>query len=373
MTDTTNVELRSTVDADGTLRLTLEESQVPTPGPDEVLIRVEASPINPSDLGVLLAGADPAELFTDRGGATAAWIVAPALAGLAGRIDQPMPVGNEGAGTVVATGSAAEAAALEGRVVAVLAGGMYARYRTVRAADCLPMPEGVTPAQAASPFVNPLTVLGFIETMRREGHSAIVHTVGASNLGQMLRRACAHEGVGLVDIVRRPEHVEAVRAAGAEHVCDSSAPSFRDDLDDALADTGATIAFDAIGGGRMADEILAAMERVASRGGDGYARYGSTTHKQVYIYGGLDRSSTVLDRTYGMSWSVGGWLMPNFLATIGPERTAELRQRIAEEITTTFASEYSTEISLEQAVEPDVIRAYARMATGDKYLVTPQA
>ena len=370
MTDTTNLELRSTVTGDGTLRLTLDESPVPEPGPDEVVIRVGASPINPSDLGVLLAAADPSSL-SEEGGATVGTISPGALGMFAGRLDQAMPVGNEGAGTVVATGSSAEAAALDGKVVAVLAGGMYATYRKVRAADCLVMSDETTPEQAASAFVNPLTVLGMIETMRREGHSAIVHTVGASNLGHMLRRACAIDGIGLVEIVRRPEHVEQLRELGAEHVCDSSAATFRDDLDEALTATGATIAFDAIGGGEMADELLASMERAASAGDAGYARYGSTTHKQVYVYGGLDRGPTTLRRTYGMAWSVGGWLMPNFLATVGAERTEELRQRVADEITTTFASEYSSTISLREAIEPEVIRRYARMATGDKYLVTP--
>ncbi|MEO1060241.1 MAG: zinc-binding dehydrogenase [Actinomycetota bacterium] len=370
MSGDTNLELRSTVGADGTLRLTLEESPVPQPGPDEVVIRVGAAPINPSDLGVLLAAADPASLAADATGTTGT--ISPSVLGMfAGRFDQPTPVGNEGAGTVVATGSAADAAALEGKVVAVIAGGMYSRYRTVRAADCLVMADGTTAEQAASAFVNPLTVLGMIETMRREGHTAIVHTVGASNLGHMLRRACAIDGVPLVEIVRRPEHVATLRDLGAEHVCDSSADSFRDDLDAALTATGATIAFDAIGGGEMVDELLASMERAASAGTAGYSRYGSTTHKQVYVYGGLDRGPTTLRRTYGMAWSVGGWLMPNFLAAVGHDRAEELRRRVADEITTTFASDYSSTISLQEAIEPDTVRRYARMATGDKFLITP--
>ncbi|MEM8902477.1 MAG: zinc-binding dehydrogenase [Actinomycetota bacterium] len=370
MATDTNLELRSTVTADGAVRLSLEESPVPEPGPDEVVIRVGAAPINPSDLGVLLGAADPASL-TDDGGATIGSIPAAALGASAARFDQPMPVGNEGAGTVVATGSSAEAAALDGRVVAVLVGGMYARYRTVRAADCLVMAEGTSAVEAASAFVNPLTVLGMIETMRREGHAAIIHTVGASNLGHMLRRACEIDGIDLVEIVRRPDHVETLRAAGARHVCDSSADSFRDDLVAAIGETGATIAFDAIGGGAMADELLTAMERAASSPDAGYQRYGSTTHKQVYVYGGLDRGATTLSRTYGMAWSIGGWLMPNFLASIGPERSAELRRRVADEITTTFASGYSSTISLAEAIDPDVVRRYARMATGDKFLVVP--
>jgi NADPH:quinone reductase-like Zn-dependent oxidoreductase len=372
MTDSTNVALRSTVTADGGLRLSLDEAPIPEPGDDEVVIRVEASPINPSDLGVLLAAADPASLTSD-GSTTTGTMPGAAVSAFAGRLDEPMPVGNEGAGTVVATGSSEAAGDLAGKVVAVLAGGMYARYRRVRAADCLVMSEGTTAEQAASAFVNPLTVLGMIETMRREGHTAIIHTVGASNLGHMLRRACALDGIGLVEIVRRPEQVEQLRALGADHVCDSSAGSFRDDLDGALAATGATIAFDAIGGGAMAGELLSSMERVASASGEGYSRYGSTTHKQVYIYGGLDRGPTVLDRTFGMAWSVGGWLMPNFLATVGADRTAELRQRVADEITTTFASDYSSTISLAEAIDPDTIRRYAKMATGDKFLVTPNA
>ncbi|MGB1630885.1 MAG: zinc-binding dehydrogenase, partial [Acidimicrobiales bacterium] len=224
--------------------------------------------------------------------------------------------------------------------------------------------------QAAAPFVNPLTALGMVETMKAEGHSALIHTVGASNLGLMLNRICQADGVPLVNIVRRQEHVDLLRSLGAEHVCDSTRDSFEDDLAEALRATGATIAFDAIGGGEMASTLLAVMERVLSEGNE-FSRYGSDTHKQVYIYGGLDRGPTTLDRTYGMSWGVGGWLLTPFLGRIGPQRMMGLRQRVADEITTTFASHYAERISLGDMLDPDVARAYAAQATGEKRLVVP--
>jgi NADPH2:quinone reductase len=361
--------LQSTVRSDGTLEVSLTESSMPTPGPDEVVIRVEASPINPSDLGMLLAGAKISEAQRSAD-VLAAPISSGTMKALAGRVDIAMPVGNEGAGTVIAVGSSETAKALEGKIVSVLAGGMYATHRKVHVSQCLVLAEGVTAEQGASCFVNPATALGMVETMQLEGHSALVHTAAASNLGQMLLRLCLADEIGLVNIVRRSEQADLLRSQGAKWVCDSSRPSFVDDLTEALTKTGATIAFDAIGGGDLVSTILSSMEKAASAG-DEFSRYGSNTLKQAYIYGGLDRSKTTLDRTYGMSWSIGGWLLPNFLARVGEDASARIRQRVADEILTTFASSYTDRISLSQALDPDIVGRYAVMATGQKYLITP--
>jgi NADPH2:quinone reductase len=284
-----------------------------------------------------------------------------------------MVVGNEGAGVVIAAGDEPGAQSLLGRTVAVLAGGMYATHRRVKADQCLVLAEDTDPADAASCFVNPLTALGMTETMRRENHPALVHTAAASNLGQMLNRICLADGIPLVNIVRREQHVELLRSQGATHVVNSAAATFPEDLTAALIDTGATIAFDAIGGGELAGSILASMEAAATAADGEFNRYGSSTHKQVYIYGGLDRGPTVLNRTFGMAWSIGGWLLLPFLEQVGLERSAELRQRVADELTTTFASAYTATISLDEILDIDRMRSYGRMATGEKVLVTPQA
>jgi NADPH2:quinone reductase len=368
------LQLRSLVSADGTLTLSLEDVDVPRPGPDEVLIRVEASPINPSDLGLLFAGADMAGATTsgppERPVVTATLPPA-ALRAMAGRLDQSMPVGNEGAGTVVAAGSSPEARALMGRTVAVAGGAMYAQYRCVATSACLVLPDGVTAAEGASSFVNPLTALGMVETMRAEGHVALVHTAAASNLGQMLQRLCVEEDVALVNIVRKPEQEKLLRDAGATYVCNSSAATFMDDLTAALTATSATLAFDAIGGGRVASQILSCMEAAAQAKGGAYSRYGSTTYKQVYIYGGLDRGPTELIRSFGMTWGVGGWLLTPFLQKLGPEGTARLRDRVGAGLKTTFASGYTDRVSLAGALGLDAMAAYGRQATGTKYLITP--
>lgn len=371
----TGLELRSTVTDDGQVTLAVRRADIPAPGDDEVVVRVDAAPINPSDLGMLFGMADiRAATAIEQDGlpAVTAPMSAGVLAGQAGRLGKPMPVGNEGGGTVIAAGSSPAAQALLGKVVGFLSGNAYAQYRTVSVASCLPMADGTDPADAAAAFVNPLTALGMVETMRNEGHTALVHTVGASNLGLMLNRICLDDGVRLVNIVRKPEHVDQLRAAGAEHVVDSSAESFVDDLTDVLRATGATIAFDAIGGGDLASTLLSRMEKVAGEG-DPFSRYGSDTHKQVYVYGGLDRGPTTLRRDFGMSWSIGGWLLTPFMMKLGQEGIDRLRQRVADEITTTFASTYGMRLSLADTVDPDQVRRYGRMATGDKALVTPQA
>ena len=365
--------LASTVTDDGSAYLTLREEPLPAPGPDQVVVRIEAAPINPSDLGLLFAQGDIARAESAELAGHAALRIPlsdAALAANGSRVGQDLPAGNEGGGTVVAAGSSDAAQALLGRVVGFVSGSTYAQYRTVPAMSCLPMPDGVTPEQAAAPFVNPLTALGMVETMRREGHSALIHTVGASNLGQMLNRICLDDGVPLVNIVRRDDHVDLLQSQGAQHVVNSSADSFADDLHAALDATKATIAFDAIGGGHLASTILETMEKVASAGAE-FSRYGSSVRKQVYIYGGLDRSPTVLQRTFGLGWNVGGWLLTPFLAEIGVERAGELRERVAAEITTTFASEYGLRVSLAEAIDPDVARRYGKMATGDKALIVP--
>ena len=370
----TGLELRSTLTDDGTVTVGISRADVAAPAADEVLVRVEAAPVNPSDLGTLFAMADLGTAAAADGvelPAVTASVPPGALKAQGGRLGRAMPAGNEGGGTVIAAGSSAEAQALMGRVVGFLSGNAYAQYRTLKAAQCLAMADGTDPADAAAAFVNPLTALGMVETMRREGHTALVHTVGASNLGLMLIRICAADGVSLVNIVRRPEHVELLRSAGAEHVCDSSAASFRDDLTDALRATGATIAFDAIGGGDLAGTLLACMERVAGERAGEYSRYGSDVLKQVYIYGGLDRGPTTLKRDFGMSWAIGGWLLTPFLAKLGPDGADRLRHRVADEITTTFASSYGLRLSLADLVDPAKVRRYGRMATGDKALVRP--
>ena len=370
----TGLQLRSTVRTGGTLELSLASVPVPEPKPEEVIVRVEASPINPSDQGLLFAGAD---MSTAKAGGTpdrpviTASLSPAVMKAMAGRLDQPMPVGNEGAGVVVRAGSSPAAQALIGKTVAILGGAMYQQYRCIKAAQCLVLPAGTTPAEGASCFVNPLTALGMVATMRAEGHKALVHTAAASNLGQMLVKICLADKVDLVNIVRRPEQVTVLKRIGAVHVCSSASPTFMDELTDALAATGATVAFDAIGGGTLAGQILTAMEAAANRTAKEYSRYGSTVHKQVYIYGGLDRGPTQFNRTFGMAWGIGGWLLTPFLQKIGFEAAQKLRERVAAEVKTTFASTYTKEVSLAGALQLDEIAVYGRQATGAKYLINP--
>ena len=365
------LQLRSLIKSSGELELSLAKVDIPDPAPDEILVRVEGSPINPSDLGLLLSAADMSTARASDGPVVTASVPKHFLPALAARIDQSMPVGNEGAGTVVAAGSDPAAQALLGKLVAGIGGAMYAQYRTLKAADALVLPPGATAADGASCFVNPLTALGMVETMRREGHTALVHTAAASNLGQMLQKICLKDGVALVNIVRSAEQAKILTGIGAKHVLDSTSPGFVADLTDALAETGATLAFDAIGGGKLTSQILGAMEVALNRKAAVYSRYGSATHKQVYIYGGLDTGPTELVRSYGMSWGVGGWLLTYFLMKVAPAETQRLRQRVADELKTTFASHYTAEISLAEALNPKVIAAYNRRATGQKYLINP--
>jgi len=366
------LQLRSQVTSDGRLVLSLATVPVTPPEAGEVLVQVEASPINPSDIGLLIGPADVSAAVL---GGTAEQPVltcpvpAPFMRAMAARVDQDLPVGNEGAGTVIAAG--ADVAHLVGRKVAMIGGAMYAQYRCVKAVDVLVLPADATAADGASCFVNPLTALGMVETMKREGHTALVHTAAASNLGQMLNRICQADGVGLVNIVRSAEQVKLLKDMGAKHVIDSSEPDFMGPLTEALVQTGATLAFDAIGGGKLAGQILTCMEAAAQTTAKEYSRYGSTTHKQVYIYGGLDMRPTEFTRGFGMAWGMGGWLLFPFLQKIGPVDAQKLRDRVAAELKTTFASHYSAEISLIEALQPDVVAAYNRRATGEKFLITP--
>jgi NADPH:quinone reductase-like Zn-dependent oxidoreductase len=358
----------------GTLEISLIDVPILSLASDEVLVRVEAAPINPSDLGLLLAGADVASAMvegTSERPVFTAPLVGGALRSLAARVGKSLPVGNEGAGTVLAAGTSSVARSLLGRTVAVAGGSMYSQYRAVKASSCLVLPSGSSAKEGASSFVNPLTALGMIETMRREGHKGLVHTAAASNLGQMLMKLCLEEDVPLVAIVRKPEQVELLRSIGAIQVCDSSMPSFMADLIEALSATSATMAFDATGGGKLVSQILTAMEAAANASAREYSRYGSTLHKQVYIYGGLDPSPTILTRNFGFAWGIGGWLLTPFLASIDPDTFSRLRSRVAAELKTTFASSYTGEVSLAGLLDPLVLSRTVKQATGEKYLVVP--
>ena len=373
MSENVSKQIRSEVTKEGKLLIYVESTAMPEPKEDEVLIRIEASPINPSDLGLLIGPADVSSMSVSGEGENAVVtmdIPEGLLRMLETRLDQSLPVGNEGGGVVVKAGSK-DLEDLVGKTVGVAGGSMYSQYRCVNAASCFVMHDGVTSAESASCFVNPLTALGMVETMRLENHSALVHTAAASNLGQMLIKICLDEDVPLVNIVRKEEHVEKLNSLGAKFVCNSSKETFMQDLVSALIETGATIGFDATGGGKLSGQILTAMEVAANQTATEYNRYGSNTFKQVYIYGGLDRSPTTLNRAFGFSWGLGGWLLTPFIGRIGPERFEELKQKVADEIKTTFASHYTKEISLEEVLQPENINVYSKQATGEKYLVNP--
>ena len=370
----TGLQLRSLIKSSGELEISLLDVPTPEPGPDEVVVRVEATPINPSDLGLLTGAAD---LATARVSGTkerpviTAKVPQGGLKGMAARLDQSMPVGNEGAGVVIKTGSSDPAKALMGKTVSMIGGAMYAQYRCIKASDCMVLPAGTTATDGASWFVNPFTALGMTETMRREGHKALVHTAAASNLGQMLNKICIKDGIPLVNIVRKPEQAETLCKIGAKYVVDSSSPSFQEDLTNALHETGATLAFDAIGGGKLAGQILNGMEVAINRDAKAYSRYGSNVHKQVYVYGSLDPAPIELHRAFGMAWGVGGWLLFPFLMKMGPDGIRRLRERVARELKTTFASHYTKIVSLPEALDLSNLAIYARRATGEKFLINP--
>lgn len=376
MSEQNSKEIRSKVTEDGEIEISIATVKKPTPAEDEVLIRVEAAPINPSDLGLLLSfAADLSSIRVSGDGdqTVTSMKIHPALMNaMKPRLGQSMPVGNEGAGVVEDAG--ANAKELIGKTVGLAGGAMYSQYRCVPASSCLVMNDGTSSKEAASSFVNPLTALAFIETMKMEKHSAIVHTAAASNLGQMLVKICKDDNIPLINIVRKPEQEKILKDLGAKYVCNTGDSDFTENLIAALVETGATLGFDATGGGNNGElpgQILSAMEVAANKTAKEYSRYGSDTYKQVYIYGGLDPSPTILKRAFGMSWGLGGWLLTPMIGKIGMERFQQMRKRVAADIKTTFASNYAAEISLEEMLQPDNIKSYAKQATGEKYLVSP--
>ena len=377
MTTSYSKQIRSIVTSEGNIEISIVKVDKPIPADDEVLIEVHAAPINPSDIGLLLTFAGDLsniDISESGDGLVASIKIHPGLmATMKPRLDKSLAVGNEGAGIVVDAGKNVKE--LIGKTVGLAGGSMYSQYICVPAINCLVMEEGTTPKEAASSFVNPLTALSFIETMKMENHSAIVHTAAASNLGQMLVKICKDDGIPLVNIVRKQEQVDILKNIGAEYVCNTSDPDFMKTLVKAVMETGATLGFDATGGGNNGElpgQILSAMEVAANKNSKEYSRYGSETYKQVYIYGGLDQSPSILKRSYGMSWGLGGWLLTPMLGKIGMDKFQIMRKRIAKEIKTTFASTYIQEISLEEMLQPEIINSYAKHKTGNKYLVNPQ-
>ena len=371
---TIGLQLLSNIKKDGHLEMSLVEVEVPSPGKGEVIVKMEASPINPSDMWPMFGPADltSAKLeFSDDRKVLTAPVHESMIGMMKSRFDQSLPIGNEGAGVVVETGEGADA--LMGKTVGLSSGTSYSQYCCVPAMVCLPLHEGTTAKEGASSFVNPLTALGMVETMKLEGHSALIHTAAASNLGQMLNKICIADGVDLVNIVRKQEQVDILKDLGAKYIVDSSSDSYHRDLVAAIQATGATLAFEAIGGGQLASDILGAMERVLSKDAVGLNTYGSETLKQVYIYGGLDVSPTILNRSYGMVWGVGGWLLPHFLKRIGYEKAGALQKRVADEIKTTFASSFTRELTFKEAMTPEIIEMYVAKKTGEKYLINPNA
>jgi len=369
-----NNQLFSNISSDEQLQLSLIESDVPNPQPHEVVVRIEAAPINPSDMWPMFGPANLAAAnleYNDDKKVLSAPLFPGMVSRVSSRLDQILPVGNEGAGTVVAAGESDAAQALMGKTVAILSGASYSEYCCVPVQACMAHNDGTTAAQAASSFVNPLTALSMVDTMKMEGHTALIHTAAASGLGQMLNKICLADGVPLVNIVRKQEQVDILTAIGAKYICNSSSDTFQQDLLAAIDETGATLAFDAIGGGDLVSDILTAMERVGSKDAVGLNTYGSPAHKQVYIYGGLDFAPTVLNRAYGMSWGVGGYLLMHFLGKITPQRVGELHKRVADEINTTFASSYTSELSFKQAMEPSYVAQYNAKKTGEKFLINP--
>lgn len=366
------LQLQSTLAEDGTLSLRLAHAPVAQPGPGQVVVAIDAAPINPSDMMTLLASADPGQATFASEGVTAR--VSPHEAqARAGRFGQPLAVGLEGAGRVIAAGDGAEAMIGANVAVLSLSRGTFGQYVTVNASDCAPLPEGVSCVAGAGLFCNPMTALAIVETVRLEGHAAMIQTAAASNLGRMVVRICQEDGMPLVNVVRRAEQVELLRGMGAEHVVNSSLPTFREDLRAAIAATGARVAFDAIGGGAMVGELHRAMEDAAVARMEFYSPYGSPELKQVYIYGLLDTSPTVLDAAdYGMLWDVRHWYMGATLDRVGPQRAGELMGRVLAGITTTFASQFAREITLAEALDRHTMLAYARQATGEKFLIRPQ-
>lgn len=369
---TISKQLFTLISTDGKLEISLKDVDVPKPKAHEVIVRIEAAPINPSDMWPMFGPANltKAELSEDK-----LTLIAPVhksiLPRIKSRLDQVLPIGNEGAGTVIGAGDSKEAQSLMGKTVAILNGGSYAQYCCVPAQACIVHNKRTSAKNAASSFVNPLTALGMVETMRMEGHTALVHTAAASSLGQMLNKICLAQGISLVNIVRSQQQVNILKEIGAPYICDSSSETFKADLYQAIDETGATLAFDAIGGGEIVSDILTAMEQSGSKDVIGFNTYGSEANKQVYVYGGLDISPSTLNRAYGMTWGIGGWLLMRFLSKLKPEQVGQLQKKVADEINTTFACAFTQELSFEQAMTPEIILQYNAKKTGEKYLINP--
>ncbi|MFB1000293.1 MAG: zinc-binding dehydrogenase [Colwellia sp.] len=369
---TTSKQLFTHISTDGILEISLKDVEVPQPKSHEVIVRIEAAPINPSDMWPMFGPANLAEATLSEDKSTySAPVHKSILPRIKSRLGQVLPIGNEGAGVVIAAGDSKAAQALVGKTVAILTGGVYAQYCCVPAQACLVHNDGTTAMNAATSFVNPLTALGMVETMRMEGHSALVHTAAASSLGQMLNKICIAEGVSLVNIVRSQQQVDILQEIGAKYICNSSSETFKADLYKAIDETGATLAFDAIGGGEIVSDILTAMEQSGSKDAVGFNTYGSEANKQVYIYGGLDFSPSTLNRAYGMTWGIGGWLLMRFLSKLKPEQVGQLQKRVADEIQTTFACSFTDELTFEQAMTPAIVLQYNAKKTGEKYLINP--
>ncbi|MEH6712041.1 MAG: zinc-binding dehydrogenase [Paraglaciecola polaris] len=365
-------QLFTHISSDGELQINLREIDVPKPKAHEIVVKMEASPINPSDMWPMFGPADLSKAtLSDDKSTLSAPVHKGMLPRIKSRLDQTLPIGNEGAGVVVAAGESEQAQALIGKTVAVLTGACYSQFCCVPVQACIVHHDDTTSHAAASSFVNPLTALGMVETMRMEGHTALVHTAAASSLGIMLNKICIAEDVQLVNIVRKQEQVDLLTKLGAKYVVNSSSDSFKKDLYKAIEATGATLAFDAIGGGELASDILTAMEAVGSKDATGFNTYGSLDNKQVYVYGGLDFSPTVLNRAFGMTWSISGWLLMRFLGKLDAPKVAALHKRVADEINTTFAIDSTEVLTFEQVLTPEIAIKYNAKSTGGKYILNP--
>jgi len=363
----TGKQLTTQLDADGTLTLQLNDKTWDAPKAGQVLIKVEATPINPSDLGLLFASADTDNAVYSPG-KVVAQMPANATRAMKARHGLPMPAGNEAAGTVVAAGEGAEH--MMGKRIACVPGTAYADYAYADLTMAFAVDDAVSAEQAASSFVNPMTALGFTETMKLEGFTGIVHAAAASNLGQMLVKICLEDNIPLVNIVRSDAQVKLLKDLGATHVLNMTDEDFMPKLIDAIAETKAMIGFDPIGGGTLAGQILTAMEAAASRGA-AFSRYGSSEAKKVYIYGALDLGPTILNRAFGLTWDLAGWLLTPFMMKAGAEVVGRMRARVMKDLTTTFASHYKAKVSLEGMLSKEAVSEYNARRTGEKYLVVP--
>lgn len=372
MANITGERILSTLGKDGTITVELAPLSLPAPTGSAVVVQVEAAPVNPSDTALMFAAADVANArFSD--GRIVANVPDPIVRAMEARHALPLQVGNECAGTVVAAGEHPAAQALIGKKVACTTGTGFATHTVADAAMVMALDEGITAEQGASSFVNPMTALGFVETMKREGFTGIVHTAAASNLGQMLVKICAADGIPLVNIVRSEQQVALLRDLGAQQVLNAAVPDFASQLADAISETGAMMAFDPIRGGTLANQIIVAMERAAKRANADapFTIYGSNIPKRLYVYGVLDFAPLMLSPGTDFAWQMGGWLLPNFLQSAGTDVMGRMRTRIQAELTTTFSSHYTARIGLAELLKPGVVKDYIAARTGQKYLLRP--